>query len=38
MVQVTADCDEITSKPDTFFKDFDVVIATGCSSNTLVSL
>ena len=37
MVQVTADSTDVESKPPTFFNDFDVVIATGCSSDTIVS-
>lgn len=37
MVQVTADSDNIDTKTRTFFDDFDVVVATGCSSKTIVS-
>ncbi|KAK3728135.1 hypothetical protein QZH41_019450 [Actinostola sp. cb2023] len=38
MVQVTADSTDVESKPPTFFNDFDVVIATGCSSDTITKL
>lgn len=37
MVQVTADNTDIESKPREYFDDFDVIVATGCSSRTIVS-
>ncbi|EDO49380.1 predicted protein [Nematostella vectensis] len=38
MVAVSADKNNITAKADTFLDDFDVVVATGCSSDILVSI
>ena len=38
MVQVTADADDISSKSDSFFHSFDLVVATNCSSDQLVGL
>lgn len=36
MVQVTADSEDISNKTDSFFKDFDLVVATNCSADQLV--
>ena len=36
MVQVTADSEDISNKSDSFFKDFDLVVATNCSADQLV--
>jgi len=36
MVQVTADSEDISNKNDSFFKDFDLVVATNCSADQLV--
>ena len=37
MVQVTADSEDISKKSDDFFKNFDLVVATDCSADQLVS-
>ena len=38
MVQVTADTEDISNKHDSFFLDFDLVVATNCSADQLVGL
>lgn len=38
MVQVTADADDISSKSDSFFHSFDLVVATNCSSDQLIHI
>ena len=37
MVEVTADAGDISNKDDTFFLQFDLVVATNCSSDQLVT-
>ena len=37
MVQVNADSEDISKKSDDFFKGFDLVVATDCSADQLVS-
>ncbi|KAK2560347.1 SUMO-activating enzyme subunit 1 [Acropora cervicornis] len=38
MVQVTADCGYISDKADSFFKSFDLVVATNCSTDQLIHI
>lgn len=38
MVQVTADSEDISNKTDSFFKDFDLVVATNCSADQLIHI
>lgn len=37
MVQVKADSEDISKKSDEFYRDFDLVVATDCSADQLVS-
>jgi len=38
MVEVTPDSGELESKPDTYFTDYDVICATGCTNKQLFKL
>jgi len=37
MVEVTADVEGISNKDDSFFQQFDLVVATNCSADHLVT-
>ena len=37
MVEVTADVEDISNKDDSFFQQFDLVVATNCSADQLVT-
>ena len=37
MVEVTADVEDISHKDDSFFQQFDLVVATNCSADQLVT-
>lgn len=37
MVEVTADVESISNKDDSFFQQFDLVVATNCSADQLVT-
>jgi len=38
MVQVTADTEDISKKSDTFFQQFDLVVATNCTADQLIHI
>ena len=38
MVEVTADTDNVESKPDEFFKNYDIVCATCCTAEQLLRI
>ena len=37
MVEVTADVEDISNKDDSFFQQFDLVVATNCAADQLVT-